>query len=585
MTLARPRSVWLSLAALSAVVGLAAWFGVGALSQRSTARKLPPAADVRAAPAAVAAAVQAAERAARSGSPAAIGALAMCYHANTFSSEAHATYGVARAVDPKSARWPYYRAMIDLTLGRNPSAIADFESALALDPKIAPGWVRLGDLRFRSGDEAGAEQAYRNALALAPADAHASVGLARIYGKRNRWADVLPLLEGATRANPAFGPAHRTLALAYEALGRTADARRHETEGSHVGLEIRDPLMDALFLGSSSGSVLVTQAKIAESWGDFDRAERFLLRAAEVGGDDKDVQLAIGRFFGNPRGATRERLQKARTHLEAAMRLDPGYLNVRHDHAIVLEALGDTAGAVEEWRAIVAREPEHAMAHMSLGQVAYFHGDFELARQSYRRGLAVPADTPYTLGERALGYHRLALACLRSGHEAEAFDAFARASAEDASFLAAWTDWARALKERGRVGESVEVFQRAIAARATDPNVHLAYGNHLLQLERFDAAREALVHARSLAPRDVRILAALGYATLRLGDANRAIEELEQAIAVDPGFALAHFHLGNAFRQLGQSDAAARAFEEALRLNPKLGPARAALDDLRGRRG
>jgi tetratricopeptide (TPR) repeat protein len=509
----------------------------------------------------------------------------MTYHANALYDEARSTYTLAQSVDPKEHRWPYYRAMIDLMLGLNPSAISDFETALALEPTVAPGWVRLGDLRFRSGDRAGAEDAYRRALALAPADAHAAVGLARIFGDQGRWAEVVPLLESATTANPMFGPVHRMLALAYEGVGRVDDAKRHEGEGSQVGLEIRDPLMDELYLGSSTGSVLVTQAKIAESWGEFAKAERLLVRAAEVGSQDKDVQLAVGRFFGSPRGATKDRLMKARQHLEAAMRLDPAYLNVRHDHAIVIEALGDTAGAVRDWETILAAEPQHAMAHMSLGQVAYFRGRFGEAREHYRRGLEVPADTPYTLGERALGYHRLGLACLKAGHTGEALAAFAEATAEDPELIVAWTDWARLLKDSGRSEESVALFRRALATRRHDPGLVLAFGNHLLQLERFAEAREVLGRAKELSPRDPRGLAALGYATLRLGDVDAAIGQLREAVRVDPTFALAHFHLGNAFRQKGQTEDAARSFEEALRLNPRLGPARAALDELRGRTG
>ncbi|MBS9721795.1 methyltransferase domain-containing protein [Tianweitania sp. BSSL-BM11] len=58
-----------------------------------------------------------------------------------------------------------------LAQGQDWAAAAELmTSALQLAPDWAAGWFRVGELRERAGDEAGAEQAWREALRLEPAD-------------------------------------------------------------------------------------------------------------------------------------------------------------------------------------------------------------------------------------------------------------------------------------------------------------------------------------------------------------------------------------------------------------------------------
>lgn len=569
------------LAVLAIVAGaVVAFLLVGRMGASRLAQEIPAPPSMTALPPPAQDAIEAADRDARRDptSGAALGALGMAYHANALDRAADAIYALAEGRDDTDARWPYYRGMIGLTIGDNTAAIAGLERAVAIRDDLPHGWARLGQIYFRSGRPDDAEAAFRKALTLLPTQPHAAVGLARVVGRRGDWAGAARMLEGTVRANPTFGPAHRMLALAYEALGEEEARRVHEKLGSSVGLEMRDPLMRDLYLGSSTGSVLTMQSKIAETWGDRVLAAAFLRRALEVAPDDPDVLLVAGRFFGNPASGDRRQIEEARALLRHAVEIDPDYLNLRHDLAMVTQALGDTLGAIELWDSILEVDDEHAMAWMSLGQIAHLRGDPDLARERYARGLAVPADTPYTLGDPGLGHHRYALAAAQAGDVADAERAFRAAHAAKPDLAQAWIDHARFLRSSGREDAIEPMWEDAIAAAPVEPTIRLSYANHLLQARQWDAAREQLTVGVRLDPDDARIHAALGYVVLQGGDAAGAIDHLQTAIARDPNFALAHLHLGNALATEGRRAEAERHLRTALQLNPRL---RAAQESLR----
>ncbi len=583
MSVAR-RNLWV-LVTVTLVLAAVALGVIDRMSEQAMRREIPAPPDLSGAAPTVVEAVTSADREARRhpGSGEAVGALGMTYHANAFHDHARHLYRRAGVLDPGDARWPYYRGVLELTLGDHDRAVEALEAALACDPGLAYGWARLGQLRLRRGETDEAESAFRRALEILPTQPHAAVDLGRLLGDRGDWEGAVRVLDAAVRADPGYGPAQRMLAIAYDALGRDADARRHERLGSSVGLEMRDPLMLDLYLTSSTGSVLVTQAKIAETWGDATRAETFLRRAEAVAPDDVDVLLALGRFLSGPMGGRSvARLREARSTLERAIRLDPSYLNLRHDYAIALQASGDTTAAASVWRDIIATEPQHAMAHMSLGQISFFRGDLDAAREHYQRGLAVPADTPYTLGQPALGYERLAAVLERAGHPDTALDAYETATTLDARLGEAWSGWASLLARLGRSDEAVRVFRRGVEANPDDGMLHFAFGNHLLQAGAWTDARRELSAARDLMPNDYRVLAALGYVHLRRGEVGPAERELRRSIDVNPNFAQAHLHLGTTLMRRGARDEAIAHFESAVRLAPGLDAAREALARARG---
>ncbi|MCB1803009.1 MAG: PEP-CTERM system TPR-repeat protein PrsT, partial [Gammaproteobacteria bacterium] len=85
-------------------------------------------------------------------------------------------------------------------------------------------WVELGIARLESNDSAGAAIAFEQALALQPAHAGATVGLARIPLKRGQFAEAAALAQDAVTGSPEYAPGWFVLASAQHAQGHFSDA-------------------------------------------------------------------------------------------------------------------------------------------------------------------------------------------------------------------------------------------------------------------------------------------------------------------------------------------------------------------------
>lgn len=116
-------------------------------------------------------------------------------------------------------------------LDEDPSSYDEAETlyrrAIELDPQLAIAYTNLGNIRFRRGDEAGAEDYYKQALTIDSRQPEAHYNLGYVMLERGHPARALDYLQAAIAADPRFADAHFNLAMAYEATGDRARARVH----------------------------------------------------------------------------------------------------------------------------------------------------------------------------------------------------------------------------------------------------------------------------------------------------------------------------------------------------------------------
>lgn len=84
----------------------------------------------------------------------------------------------ALALAPDSKELEYNRGTCLFQLGRLDEAVASLEHVVASAPRHHQGWLNLGEARVLGGDDAGAEAAFRAAIAVAPEVAEAHFNLA-----------------------------------------------------------------------------------------------------------------------------------------------------------------------------------------------------------------------------------------------------------------------------------------------------------------------------------------------------------------------------------------------------------------------
>ena len=132
-------------------------------------------------------------------------ALGVAYELKEMLRAAEASYEQASRLDPQRPQWPYYLAMARARRGNFDGAIEALDAALALDDTYFPAHVRHGDWQLERGNSSAAEAAYEQALALAPDNAFAQVGLARVRLKQRRPDDAVALLTPlATRRDDTY---------------------------------------------------------------------------------------------------------------------------------------------------------------------------------------------------------------------------------------------------------------------------------------------------------------------------------------------------------------------------------------------
>jgi tetratricopeptide (TPR) repeat protein len=127
----------------------------------------------------------------------------------------------------------------------NALAADEYKAAVEENPYDEKAWCRLGDAVAEKGDFKTAEEDYRKALALQPADADAETGLAIAMISTNQSNEAIPILESAVKDDPTDIVAHYRLSALYRHAGRTADAQHQMSEYTHYK-QLKDKMSQLL---------------------------------------------------------------------------------------------------------------------------------------------------------------------------------------------------------------------------------------------------------------------------------------------------------------------------------------------------
>jgi arylsulfatase A-like enzyme/lipopolysaccharide biosynthesis regulator YciM len=298
-----------------------------------------------------------------------------------------------RRADPKDRIDLYNllkQAGTDSVEKRLDSAIEKVSRALAADPEIVEAHAMLGNLYVKGGRANDAIAAYRRALSIDPEH------------------------QGATFS----------LALAYKNAGRAEEAR--------AGFE------RAVALDPRNGRAQFQLGDLAMRRGDFRAAEATLRQALTLNVERPPFLVKLGECY-----IELKRWDEAKRALRAALAERGDLERAHYDLGLVLEARGDTAGAIAEYEAELARgasysaafnlgrllsrtgrpqdaarrfreavggNPSFAPGHLYLAKALLDSGDLDAAQAAARRGLELrPAADVAPLGHYVLAdvYSRL----------------------------------------------------------------------------------------------------------------------------------------------------------------------------------
>jgi tetratricopeptide (TPR) repeat protein len=320
-----------------------------------------------------------------------------------------------------------------------------------------------------------------------------------------KWA----LLLVAVLAGCATGPKQAPSGLAAVVLPKVKpDARTAFEEGVRLMNGPPDGLPEAR---ARFGAAVKADDKLFEGWHDLGVVEARLghwERAGEAFGKALALQpasratvIALGEVWGRSgRWADAAALYGERL---SAGGEDPD-LRLRRVQA--LREAGKTGEALDEVRALLAKDSKNAAAFNALGLVYYRMDKLALAESAFRRAIELDPKARTT----AAVWNNLGLVALGKGRDQEAFAAFAQAGELDHGNREAHVNQALVYLDCGDYTRAERELRRALDIDGDDPDALVALGVALRGLKRFDDARAAYERALTLRPEHPPALYDLG---------------------------------------------------------------------------
>jgi tetratricopeptide (TPR) repeat protein len=308
----------------------------------------------------------AAEKLSGSGKGEALGRMAVVQDTRGMA-DAAANADAAAAADPEGL-WP----TIALSYRRAHEGKADEGVALAQKAVAAGGGAgaktALGHALAQKGDLAGAEAAYREAMAAEPKALGPVTGLAGVLRQTGRAGEAEPMLKKVVEASPGAVEAYKELTRVKIALGRAQDALGDANIAA--AMADNDPEAKALVV-----EVKVARAMQALGEGQTDLALQDLTQLRDQSPDSAAVRLGLGRVQMARRDAA-----QALAELQKAVELDPKNAEAQYQLGYALHRMKQSAAAaVGPLEKAVNMAPANALYRTGLGAALVDAGQTERA--------------------------------------------------------------------------------------------------------------------------------------------------------------------------------------------------------------
>ena len=402
------------------------------------------------------------------------GRLGMAYEVNDFYTEAAAAYAQAEQLDPTDFRWPYFRAVLAAEAGDFERALPIIESAVALDSEYVPAWLYMGVWLNALGRYADAREAFARAHALGAIE-NADSGTARALIGERRFEEALavlvPLVDKVKHPQ-----VYRLLGRAYQALGRSDDARIAMARGREAGtMAWRDPLQHQKWrFEASLGRRLMHAQRLLEA-NRFQEAVDVLEPLYDTGVEESAVYVNLALAYARS-GQTERAVEVA----EKGMALSPDNYRYQNVFAGIYQNEGDDSRAMDHLQRSVELHPVQVWPYERMAKLLMDRAEYVAALAAVDDALRYGAE-----GQPQLYYTAGLLEGVQERWP-EAIERFEQATALDASYTMAYIYLGRCLAEVGRVDDA----RKALAwARRLD--------THPKQLESAEKLLDDIVNDRA----------------------------------------------------------------------------------------
>ena len=357
------------------------------------------------------------------------------------------------------------------------------------------------------------------------------------------------VLAGLLTDNPSIAEAHNLMGVCEVELGALDDA----ASSFRRAIELRPAYASAHL---NLASVLLTQGK---------QSEATLALKKSLALDPKalasDPHAASMHYLLAIDYAQRGQTKQAEESLQSAIQLKPDFSGARIALAKLLLADKLEDAALEQFNAVVAREPNQVFALGNVGLIYARRGDYAKAVEPLARAYVLDRDsTPLAFA--------LAEADIRVGRYADAdrviseLQVAGRLTSDARRILA--SVWLQA----GQSGKGAELVKPEpdLAKRYRDTVLRQAQEDFLHN--QYQGAVAKLEAVRSLGSQDFTYYNLLGTAYYELGNAREASDEFQNALRLDPKNEQVYFNLGMLYLKFRTPELANLVFEHGLKEVP-----------------
>jgi len=356
----------------------------------------------------------------------AYGGMAMVFHAGEYFDAAKPAYLNAQALMPEEPRWPYYLAHLHKSEGDTAKSVAAFSRVLELRANDVPALIWLGRMYMDQGQADKAEPLFDRARQLAPRVPAVLVGLGQAALARRDFARAATVLEEALSVDPSIQSVHSPLAQAYRGLGDTAKAEAHLKLWRNTDVLVPDPLRQELDLSLQSGLSYELRGVRALEERNFKAAAEFFKQGVDI----TPGTTALGRSLrhklgtalylgGDARGAVKWFEDTVRLAPESG--IDETAAKAHYSLGVLMASSGRGDDAITHLSAAVRFSPNYLEAYQALADALRRRGRVEPSLSRYAEALRI---SPQSADAR-FGY---GMALVRLGRYRESRDWFAEAT-------------------------------------------------------------------------------------------------------------------------------------------------------------
>jgi Tfp pilus assembly protein PilF len=268
--------------------------------------------------------------------------------------EARAEYEKAIAIDPKMSE-AYLNLGILLTEPAAADAVAPLKKAVELLPSQSRPRILLAVAQERSNDFAGAANSFEGAVNLDPRGMEATLHLARLYLKLKRPADAESKFRNILTTDPNSAVAALGLAQTLDAEGKpdASDAYR-----KYLSIQPNDQAARARLV-----HFLVQQQNYDEALAELERADKGAAPSSDTLRLRADIQIAQKHF------------DDAIVTLQHALALTPNDAQLVAGLGRLYLQKHDYASAQKQFKAAIQLEPNNVTYWKDMNSAYYLSGD------------------------------------------------------------------------------------------------------------------------------------------------------------------------------------------------------------------